>query len=232
MTRRYYGRRRRARSGMLALLLFLTTLLLVSCVAGSGVLWVKGLFGLDIADYAAEPCEGTHDVKGKLANELCEGISVLAGDSLTLQPFGGSAEAVAIYRDEILDFMMRKSYALYTGNGDLIKNAQEAYPHALFTTVIPQKDFENTVYRYFGGNTVDHKSGALYSYLDRADCYTTAGGTRESHVAIEPILIEETANTYRMEFRLAKDGNTSESYRAIFVKRQDGAPYLKALELI
>ncbi len=232
MLRGYYGRRRRSRAGLLALLLFLTALLLVSCVAGSGVLWVKGLFGLDIADYAAEPTERTHDSDSEAGQTLCESVSILLGDSLTLHPFGGSAEAVRLYRDTILDHMMRKSYAKYTGNADLIGDAQAAYPHALFTTVIPQKDFENTVYRYFGGNTVDHRSGALYSYLDRADCYTTVGGTRESRVEIQPTLIEETANTYRMEFYLSDGTAESELYRAIFVKRQEGAPYLKALQTI
>ena len=232
MVRGYYFGRKKNRSGLLVLLLFLTALLLVSCVAGSNVLWVKGLFGLDIADYAAEPTDRTHELDGGVSVVLCEGISVLVGDRLELRTFGGSAQAVELYRDEILDFMMRKSYVRYTGNADLISKAQAAYPHAVFTTVIPQKDFENTVFRYFGGNTVEHGSGALYSYLDRSDCYTTVGGTRESRVEIQPTLIEETANTYRMEFRLTREGEESALYRAIFVKRTDGEPYLKALQVI
>ena len=228
----YYGRRRRGGRGVLVLLLFLTAILLVSCVAGSNVLWVKGLFGLDIADYTAEPAEREHTTDGSVAQTLCEGVSVLVGDSLQLRTFGGSSQAVQLYRDEILDFMMRKSYALYNGNSELIASAQEAYPHAVLTTVIPQKDFESTVYRYFGGNTVEHKSGNLYSYLKHADCYTTVGCVRESRVEIIPLVIEESANTYRMEFCLSNGQEESQIYRAVFVKRQEGAPYLKALQTV
>ena len=49
-------------------------------------------------------------------------------------------------------------------------------------------------------------------------------------MTIEVLLVEETANTYRMEFRLSDGEQLSSVYRAIFVKRDGADPYWKTLE--
>ncbi len=229
MRRRTSIYRRRRHTGVLALLLFLTTLLLVSCVAGSNVLWVRGLLGLDIGDYAAEPTEQALPVNGKTAEMLTEHITFLLDGSVHLTPFAGTDEAVKFYRDKILNAMLRSNYAHYNGNAELLARVGEVDPQLRAFTLIPAVDFENTVFRYFGGTTVEHQNGKVFSYLSRADLYTTGIQARECGVAIEITSLEETANTYRMHFSLT-DGDTRADYQAIFVKRNDGSAYFKVLQ--
>ncbi len=221
--------RRRRHTGVLALLLFLTALLLVSCVAGSNVLWVRGLLGLDIGDYAAEPVERVVPTDGKTAAMLAEAIDFLLDGSARLEPFTGTGEAVRLYRDRILNAMVRSNYALYNGNAKNIQKVHQAYPQMQVVTLIPAVDFENTVFRYFGGTTVEHQNGHAFSYLPRADVYTTGMSARACTVALELDSIEETANTYRVSFTLVTE-EEQQAYQAVFVKRDDGSAYMKALQ--
>ena len=235
MRRRYMSRRRACgrgcwRFGTLVVVLLLVTLLLVSCMAGAGVLWVRGLFGWDVGAYAAEPVEKTHAADGDIALMLCDTVRVVLGDSVELEEFRGTSQAVKIYRDEILNHMLRSDYAAYTGNAATMRAVAEKYPALSVATLIPQKDFESAVYRYFGGSGVKHRSGDVFQYLGRADCYTTPVSARACRVEVKVISVEETANTYRMEFKLVKGSAVSDTYRAIFVKRADSTPYWKALE--
>jgi len=231
MRRGYYGRRRRWRVGTLLLLILLTTLFLVSCVAGSNVLWIKGLLGWDVDDYVAEDTDRVLATDGEVAAELSGMVQMLTADSIRLEGFRTTSQAVKLYRDAILNDMLRSNYARYTGNGRLIEEAQAAYPYTVLSTLIPTSDFENTVYRYFGGTSVDHRNGDAFSYLDRAEVYTSAVQARACGVEVAVTSVEETANTYRMRFALSDGENVSEEYTAIFVKREDGSCYWKALEI-
>lgn len=236
MRRRYLGRRRAFRRGCwrfgtLAVVLVLTTLLLVSCMAGSGVLWVRGLFGWDVGDYAAEPTEKTLPNDGNVALMLCDTVRVVLDDRVQLREFRGASQALKLYRDEILNDMLRSDYAAYTGRGSAIRAVAKEYPTLSVSTLISEKDFESTVYRYFGGSGVRHKSGDAFRYLDRAGYYTTPASPRACNVEIKVLLVEETANTYRMEFKLINGSERSDTYRAIFVKREDSTPYWKALQV-
>lgn len=231
MRRGYYGRRRRWRAGAFLVLILLTTVFLVSCVAGSNALWFKGLFGWDAEDYAAEETKTVLERDGEVAATLSDMVQMLVSDSVNLQEFRTTSQAVKLYRDAILNDMLRSNYARYTGNGKLIAAAQGAYPHTVLSTVIPTSDFENTVYRYFGGTSVDHKNGDAFSYLDRAGAYTSALQARACGVEVEIASLEETENTYRMQFILSDGETISEEYTAIFVKREDGSCYWKALEI-
>ncbi|MBQ7335121.1 MAG: hypothetical protein IJW92_01430 [Clostridia bacterium] len=229
MNRGYFSRRRRGRIGIFALIIVLTALLLVSCVAGSNVLWVRGVLGLDARDYAAEPAERTLPHDGTVANGLCQMVSMVTGNSVALQSFQGTAQAVAHYRDQILNWMLCENYALYTGNSASIAAVEEAYPNTVSPTLIPAEDFENTVYRYFGGTSVDHNSGNAFAYLERAGFYSMSAQAYQGNVEIQILELEETLHTYRMTFRLFDGENRSEVYTAIFVKRDDGSCYWKAL---
>ncbi|MBQ9784877.1 MAG: hypothetical protein IJW29_05205 [Clostridia bacterium] len=236
MRRRYLGRRRAYRRGCwrigtLVVVLALTVLLLVSCMAGSGVLWVRGLLGWDVGDYAAEPTERTLANDGEVALMLCDTVRVVLDDRVQLEEFRGTSQALKLYRDEILNYMLRSDYAAYTGNASAVRAVAKQYPTLSVATLISEKDFESTVYRYFGGSGVDHKSGDMFRYLGRAGYYTTPTSARACNVEIKVLLVEETANTYRMDFKLIRGGTQSETYRAIFVKREDSAPYWKALQI-
>ncbi len=235
--RRHYSSRRRSyrrgcwRFGTLVVVLTLTTLLLVSCMASSGVLWVRGLFGWDVGDYAAEPTEKTFSNDGEIALMLCDTVRVVLCDSVHLEEFRGTSQALKHYRDEILNHMLRSDYSAYTGNAAAIRAAAKQYPALSVATLISQKDLENTVFRYFGGSGVEHRSGDTFRYLDRAAYYTSPVSARACNVEIKVLLVEETANTYRMDFRLVNGKEVSDTYRAIFVKRADSTPYWKALEM-
>lgn len=231
MKRTYYSRRRRWRAGTLLLLILLTTVLLVSCVAGTNVLWLKGLFGWDADDYAAEETKTVLKTDGEVARTLSDMVQMVVSDGVLLQEFRTTSQAVKLYRDAILNDMLRTNYTRYTGNDALIAHAEAAYPYTVLSTLIPTEDFENTVYRYFGGTSVDHRNGNAFSYLDRAGAYTSPLQARACHTAVTVLSLEETENTYRMRFVLTDGEDTSEEYTGIFVKREDGSCYWKALDI-
>ena len=229
MRTRYRRRGRRTNRGMLILLLLLTAVFLVSCVAGSNPLWVRSVFGLDIVNYESEPTTKALASNGELAGSLCNMVEILLTGNLELTTFHSTAQVVRYYRDAILNYMLCENYALYVGNSALVEAARESYPHMQLCTLIPDADFENTVYRYFGGTAVSHGSGEVFSYLSRAHAYTAPLQPRESLLEIAPLRVEETAHTYRLVFTLSDGVQTSRAYTAVFVRRDDGSFYLYSL---
>ena len=227
--RRARYRRHRTNRGVFALMLLLTAVFLVSCVAGSNPLWIRGMFGVDAANYAAEPIERSHATDAPMSAELCDMVEILISDGVTLAPFRSTSQAVREYRDCILNDMLRDHYALYTGDADALARLNGAYPNHALLTLIPEADFENTVYRYFGGSNVSHKSGAVFEYLGRADAYTAPVQAWEAQAEIVVLQLEETSHTYRLTFTLT-DGGEHADYFAVFVKRDDGSCYFYSLE--
>ncbi len=231
MRRRYslYNRRRKRRAAMLILVLLLSTVFLVSCMAGNSRLWVLEVLGWDVENYVSEPTEQTLTPTCNVASELSELVNLLVTDNVSLQPFQGASQAVELYRDTILNDLLRNNYTVYTGNKSLLATAQTAYPHTILSTLIPASDFENAVYRYFGGTSVTHQNGDAFTYLVRAKSYTSAVQIRDCRTSVTVIDVEETENTYRMRFTLSDEKQTSDVYTGIFVKREDGSCYWKAL---
>ncbi len=227
----YRGKRRtrRVKRGTLAVLLVLTAVFLVSCVAGSDPMWIKGLFGIDVANYGNEPTLQEHAPDGKVASELSNTVEILLSDDIELATFENTSQAVKYYRDEILNDMLRDHYTAYTGNTQLLSKVTTVYPQANYSTLIPKKDFENTVFRYFGGTGVSHKDGEIFTYLSRADGYTAPLQAWESKVALQVLTVVETEHTFRMQFTLSDGSDTSTPYSALFVKRADGSFYLSSL---
>ncbi len=232
MRRSRYSYAKTRRKGTLVLLLTLTVLLLGSCMASSNVLWIKGLFGLDISDYLAEPVQKELQPSGTAATILTDMVQILVSDNFALKEFQGTAEAVKLYRDDILNHMLRNNYALYTGERSAISAVKEAYPHTSAATLISAESFENTVFRYFGGTTVSHGDGEVFSYLRQAGYYSSPLQGRECRVDVAVTKLEETEHTYRMHFYLTDGTEISESYLAVFVKRTDGTCYWKALQAV
>ena len=230
---RYYGYRRRSRRrnhrGALALVLVLVTLFLVSCVAGSNPLWLRSLFGVDAANYEKEPVEAVLPTDGVRAAELCDMVEILTRGNIELAGFRSTTQAVKLYRDEILNDMLRDHYTLYTGSAPSLSLGGAATGVPVISTFIPAKDFEETVYRYFGGSSVNHADGGVFRYLKDAGGYTAPVQAQQSGVTVTVVSLEETAHTYRMSFTLSRGDETSETYRAVFVKRDDGACYFYSL---
>ena len=217
------------RLGLTVLLLMLCSVLLVSCMAGPNALWIRGVFGLDVNDYFAEAPIRQLQPDGATATTLSNMVGIIVSDSIHLTPFSGTSEAVRIYRDAILNDMLRDDYSRYTGNRQAINTVSRAYPHLSTSTLIAKDDFENVVFRYFGGTSVSHKSGEAFSYLSRAGYYTSPLQARECAVEINIHELYETEHTYRMQFVLTANGESSNVYTAVFLKRTDGSCYWKAL---
>lgn len=217
------------RIGLSILLLLLSSVLLVSCMAGPNALWIRGIFGLDVNDYFSEAPLRQLQPDGAAATLLCNMVTIIVSDSIHLTPFSGTGEAVRIYRDAILNDMLRDDYSRYTGNRQAVDAVGRAYPYLSAATLIAKNDFENVVFRYFGGTSVSHKSGEAFSYLARAGYYTSPLQARECTAEIEILELYETEHTYRMQFVLTANGETSDVYTAVFVKRDDGSCYWKAL---
>ena len=222
-------RRRRTRRGTLVLLLLLLSIFLVSCVAGSNPLWIRGIFGIDFANYREEEILVVHPTDGELSDELCDMVEILTLGDLTLEPFSSTSQAVKLYRDAILNDMLRDNYLAYGGYGASLSNGGAASGPVL-SMLIPREDFENAVYRYFGGTTVRHRDGELFRYLRRECGYTAPIQARDPSATVLVERIEETEHTYRMSFRLVSGEEISDSYFAVLMKREDSSCYFYLLE--
>lgn len=217
------------RVGLAILLLLLCSVLLVSCMAGPNALWIRGIFGLDVNDYFEEDPLRQLQPDGAAATLLANMITIIVSDSIYLTPFSGTSEAVRIYRDAILNDMLRDDYSRYTGNREAVDAVARAYPYLSAATLIAKDDFENVVFRYFGGTSVSHRGGNAFSYLSRAGYYTSPLQARECVAEVTILELYETEHTYRMQFILTANGESSDVYTAVFVKRDDGSCYWKAL---
>ena len=217
------------RVGLTILLLLLCSVLLVSCMAGPNALWIRGVFGLDVNDYFSEAPLRQLQPDGAAAAMLTNIVTIIVSDSIRLTPFSGTGEAVRLYRDAILNDMLRDDYSRYTGNRTAVDAIGRAYPYLSAATLISKDDFENVVFRYFGGTSVSHKSGEAFSYLSRAGYYTSPLQARKCVAEVTILELYETEHTYRMQFVLTANGETSTPYTAVFVKRSDGSCYWKAL---
>ena len=217
------------RIGLTILLLLLCSVLLVSCMAGPNALWIRGVFGLDVNDYFSEAPLRQLQPDGAAAAMLTNIVTIIVSDSIHLTPFSGTSEAVRIYRDAILNDMLRDDYSRYTGNRQAVDAVGRVYPYLSVSTLIAKNDFENTVFRYFGGTSVSHKSGDAFSYLSRAGYYTSPLQARRCVAEVTILELYETEHTYRMQFVLTANGEVSTPYTAVFVKRSDGSCYWKAL---
>ena len=224
-----YTKKHTRRLGLTILLLLLSSVLLVSCMAGPNALWIRGVFGLDVNDYFSETPLRQLQPDGAAAAMLSNIVTIVVSDGITLTPFSGTGEAVRIYRDAILNDMLRDEYSRYTGNRQALDAVAKNYPYLSAATLISKSDFENVVFRYFGGTTVSHKNGDAFSYLSRSGYYTSPVQARECLAEVNVLELYETENTYRMHFTLTAQGETSDVYTAVFVKRSDGSCYWKAL---
>lgn len=210
------------------LTLVIVTALLISCRNST----VCGILGIDSTDYETEAVIASVDSEGNVAGSLVEVISILTENSSELTPFSGSREAVRVYSDAILSYLLRTNYAKYTGNADSIAKASSAYPGLYVTTLISDADFDRMIYRYFGGSyAVSHTSSELFTHLDRGvDAYTTMLQPRISGGEISVVELNETKNTYRLKFNSRNTvRDQSAQYLAVFIKREDGTCYLHSL---
>ena len=189
------------------------------------------LFRSDTHDYLSEPKIAEHDSESAIATELYDMIPMMVQNSPYLSEFDTPADAAELYRNGILCFILERNFSKYNANVELIAETREMYPTYEITTVIPALDFESTVYRYFGGTaSVGNVSTKLFTYLDKVDAYVSVGIGVDSSAEIDIVELYETENTYVCRFSCEMNGEKSDVYRLLLMKREDGTFYMKSLK--
>lgn len=200
---------------------------LSSCAAGERLM---ARLGFDTHDYRGESVILTHAPNSELALSLAEMTRTLTVFSPILTPFSGTREAADACRDAILNHMLNENYAQYAGNAALLEKTTDVYPHMQLTVLIPARDFEKEVYAAFGGREkITNENGELFTYLEKADAYTTAFVPVQSEVITTVTHLEETARTYRLYFVNTLGEITSPTYCALIIRREDGTMYFSEL---
>ena len=187
--------------------------------------------GFDTYDYMSESVTMTHGTVGETADTLAGLIGILISDSPELDLFDDTGGAIKCYRDEVLAYMLRTGFSKYSGNNALIGKAEREYPEYHITQIIPEGEFEATMYRVFGGSVkLTHKSGERFEYLDKVGAYITPVMQENDTFFPRITYIGETDKTYRVRFYVSqKDGDVSDEYFVLIIKRDDGTLYMKKL---
>ncbi len=211
------------------------TIRLLAGILGVLILTSCGILdklGFDTYDYMSETVTVTHNPDSEAA-DLLEGVlEILITDSPDLITFESMGDAIKAYRDAVLDYMLETGYSKYSGNTALISDAAEAYPEYSITQIIPESEFEATMYRYFGGDVmITHKDGNRFRYLEKVGAYTATVPLTDSGYHPEITAVSETDKTYRVWFRVVSDTVQSDDYFALIIKREDGTLYIKKLLL-
>ena len=206
--------------------LLLAAVLLTSCRSGE----LGRLLGFGAPDYSGEPVIGTVDPESDAALEITEMIKMLSVDSVKLPEFTGMRDAINLCRDSLLNYMLYTDFAKYSGDPDLLADAEEAYPDMTISQLIPAADFESMMYRYFGGNVkISHVSGRMFRYLPKASAYVPLATPRGDRFDVTLDKLEETENTYLVEFTCSNDEKAL-SYKAVIIKREDGTMYFSSVK--
>lgn len=220
--------RRSARLGTLLLLLVFLGVFMVSCVAGSDTLWMQSVLGLDLGTYAKETVISAPETEDARVLQMMGTLGMLVGNGTRLETFRNCSQLLELYRDRILNAMLRENYGRYVGDQTAKAAVAASDPYLNACVLVPASDFEGTVSRCFGGSEIKNKSGECFSYL-RAGYYSMPIEPWESTVEVMPLSCEETAHAYRLTFVLCDGDDASAPYTAYFVKRSDGSFYLRGL---
>ena len=189
------------------------------CFAGCAAREFFATLGFDTHDYDAEEIISEYESDGEKAEEICEMVKTLTINSVEIPEFRGTKDAISHCRDSLLCYMMNT------------ETAAKAYPHMRFSVIIPAEDFSNAAYKYFGGKEkVSNKSGNMFEYLDRIECYITAAPSQENSLTVNCISLYETENTYRFTFNCTVGEETGDDYFALIIKRDDESCYFKYVE--
>lgn len=199
--------------------------------ASCGVGWDSFMasIGFDSRDYLSEAVTKTYAVDGELAGELAAGVRMLTMNTPSIAEFSSSSEAIGLFRDTLLNYMLITNYSRYTGDIESLDEAAELYPAMQVTNIIPAAEFEQSYYKYFGGSTkISNKSGEYFMYLSKLEAYTAVSEPQTADIAVTVLSLEETDNTYRLRVTLTLGENTSPAYDLLLIKRDDGTYYFKS----
>ncbi|MBR5680219.1 MAG: hypothetical protein IKX19_06150 [Clostridia bacterium] len=212
----------------LLLLLPALCVLLASCA-------LLDRLGFDTYDYMSEPVLRSAPADGEEAAALEDLLGMLITDSEQLPTFERMGDAIREYRDAVLTWMLKSNYMKYSGNTALIQKAEQAYPEYHITQIIPEGEFEATMYRCFGGDVkITHKNGDRFYYLPKVNAYISPVMPEDSGLRAHIVSLDETNRTWRIRFQVLPEGGKADrdtvTYFALVIKREDGTHYIKRLQ--
>lgn len=197
---------------------------------GCGARDFLSTLGFDTHDYEGEEIVETYDGESDKAEELTDMLEILTVNTPQIAPFDGANEAMKTCRDAVLNYMLNREYAKYTGNISLMDQVKETYPQMQISAIIPADDFENFVYTYFGGKQkIKNITSMLFVYLEKVNAYITVAQPQENSIDYNIQKIEETQNTYRVYFTCSLHDESSPTYKTLIIKREDGNCYFRYL---
>ena len=210
---------------IVSIICILALLFLSSCESGFAKS-VRSMLGIDDHDYASEPVVDTPDRQSDTIKNLADTAKILAY-SRNIIPFVSFSDAADGYVDAVLNYLATVYYTKYSSNKALLQRFSEDYPDLSLSILIPREDYENTVYRFFGGSRkAVVKSTAIYSYLPKTDAFMLVGQVPVSDVSVRVLSAEETENTYRLSVNFSRDGQNTDVYDLIFRKRGEDDAYI------
>lgn len=200
-------------------------LLVAAVLAGCSA--VSNVFGVG-GGYENESVISSPEYDSEAALMLCDMVRMLSVNSPVIATFDNVSEAMEGCRDSVLYYMLTKNYGKYTGDIEKLDAASEAYPQMQIANFVPAREFEETVYKNFGGNRrIGNESGKLFVYLEKVSGYTTVSMLEYDPMNIEILELSETEHTYRMRIKNSLGDIVSPQYDMLFVKRDDGTVYFK-----
>lgn len=211
------------------LITILLLLVLTSCTLADRI---ADKLGFDTYDYMGETVNTVHPTDGELSEDVEDILEILVTDSTILPTFDNMGDAIKAYNDAVLTHMLETGYSKYSGNVDLISKAIAAYPEYSITQIIPQAEYEATMYQYFGGDVkITHRDGERFKYLSKVSAYISPVAPTESGLHPDVTYLAETDKTYRVKFRVVTEDESMDSpeYFALIIKRDDGTHYIKKL---
>lgn len=187
--------------------------------------------GFDTRDFSDEAVIGSRLGDAGLQAELDECVAMLTMNEALLAEFSSSSEAMDKCRDSVLNRMLDRDFARYTGNIELLDRAAEEYPQINITTLIPASEFDRTFYQVFGGATkITRASGEYFSYLEKLEAYTPLAAPMSPEFSVTYEKIDETENTYRVRLFVTVNGADSPRYDVLMRKRDDGTMYFRSVK--
>lgn len=207
------------------LIIILTVILTFSSCSGG----ISSLFGIDNTDYSNEAVVNTLDTSCETAQQLESVCSVLTFGTGDIICFSNFKDVWRQYSDTVLCYLAGTYFEKYSADDEMFTQLAENYPELSVNTLIPASDFENTVYRLFGGDThMRHESTSRFSYLDKINAYISTGKISSDYIDVRILTLDETENTYRATVRFSNNGFAFPTdYSVIFKKRADDEiPYI------
>ena len=179
--------------------------------------------------YIAEDVISSVEKDSEKWAEIEDMLGMLTVDSADIPEFDGTKEAFGLFRDSLLNHMCCSSYRKYAGNSQVLDAINEENPGIDAIAAISASEFESSMYRVFGGNVkLTHVNTELFTYLKDSGVYVPVTSPIEGGVDFELLSVDETENTYRIEFR-SSAGDYTGSYFALLIKRDDGSCYFNLL---